>query len=168
LNTENLKLATRAKIGILPDRGCCGNKSILLAIPGQVVLVNPRPATKLDVGLLAVVYRTFPGAESPGLECLLDGWFIGWNASPEKKMIRPVGQPVFDGEGRRVLGDGRQHERFIEPRPATNFMVRLFSVEGRPKIGIKRACLEGVEDGFLFGGNACGRETVVCPRGKAV
>jgi len=148
--------------------GCCGKRSILLAIPGQVVLVNTRPATYLGVGLLAVVDRTFSGLQSPGLECLQDGWPIGWYARPEKEMVRPVGQPVFDGEGHRAFGDGRRHERFIKPRPATNFTVRLSSVEGRAKIGIKRACLEGVEDGFLFGGNACGRETAVCPRGKAV
>ena len=132
------------------------------------MFVNTRPATNLGVGLLAVVDRTYSGAESPGLECLQDGWFIGWNASPEKEMFRPEGQPVFDGEGPRAWGDGRRHERFIKPRPATNFMVRLFPVEGRAKIGIKRTCLEGVEDGFFFGGNACGQETTVCPRRKAV
>jgi hypothetical protein len=62
----------------------------LLAILGQVVFVNIRPATNLGVGLLAVVDRTFSGAQNPGLERAQNGWFIGLNASPEKKTIRPV------------------------------------------------------------------------------
>ena len=87
------------------------------------------------MGLLSVVDRTNSGAQNPGLERAQNGWFIGLNASPEKKTIRPVGQPVVNGEGRRVFGDGRRHERFIKPRPATNFTVRLSSVEGRAKKG---------------------------------
>jgi hypothetical protein len=121
---------------------------------GQVVFVNTRPAAKLGMGLLSVVDRTYSGAQNPGLERAQNGWFIGLNASSEKKTIRPVGQPVVNGEGRRVFGDGRRHERFIKPRPATNFLVRLFAVKRRAKIGIKRASLEGVKDDFLFGENA--------------
>ena len=135
---------------------------------GQVVFITTRPATKLGVGLLAVIDRTFSGAERSGVEGLQDGWFIGWYAGPEKETVRPEGQPVFDGEGHRVFGDGRRHERFIKPRPATNFTVRLSSVERRAKKRIKRTGLEGLEDGFLFGGNAGGRKAAVCPRGKAV
>jgi hypothetical protein len=44
--------------------------SVLLAILGQVVLINTRPATKIGVSLLAVVDRTFSGLQSPGLERL--------------------------------------------------------------------------------------------------
>jgi len=77
------------------------------------VFVNTRPAAKLGMGLLSVVDRTYSGAQNPGLERAQNGWFIGLNASPKKKTIRPVGQPVVDGGRRRVFGDGRRHERFI-------------------------------------------------------
>ena len=132
------------------------------------MFINTRPATKLGVGLLAVIDGTFSGAERSGVEGLQDGWCVGWYARPEKETVRPVGQSVVNGEGRRVFGDGRRHERFIKTRPATNFAVRLSSVERRAKKGIKRTGLEGLEDGFLFGGNARSRETAVCPRRKAV
>jgi hypothetical protein len=95
-----LWIAIHAEIGI-HRAAVLWEQLILLALS---CVVNTRPATKLGVGLLSVVDRTFSGAQNPGLECAQNGWFIGLNASPEKKTIRPVGQPVVDGEGRRVLG----------------------------------------------------------------
>jgi hypothetical protein len=85
----------------------------LIPASGQGVFVHTRPATKLGMGLLSVIDRTYSGAQNPGLERAQNGWFIGLNASPKKKTIRPVGQPVVDGGRRRVFGDGRRHERFI-------------------------------------------------------
>jgi hypothetical protein len=62
------------------------------------------------------------------------------NSGPEEEMVRsPEGQPVFDGEGHCVLRDGWRPERIIDAGPATNFLVRLFSVEGRPKKWMKHA-----------------------------
>jgi hypothetical protein len=98
------------------DRVAMSGLSGLCRVAGQVVFVNTCPAAKLGVGLLAIIDRTYSGAQNPGLERAQNGWFIGQNASPEKKTIRPVGQPVVNGEGRRVFGDGRRHERFIKPR----------------------------------------------------
>ena len=67
-----------------------------------------------------------------------------------------------------VFRDDWRPEGFIKPGPATNFLMRLFPVQGRAKKWKKCAGLEGVEDGFFFGGNAGGREATVCPGGEAI
>jgi hypothetical protein len=38
-----------------------------------------RLATKLSVGLLAVVVGTFSGNKGAGFEGMPDGWFLGWD-----------------------------------------------------------------------------------------
>jgi hypothetical protein len=40
--------------------------------------------------------RALPWQQRSGLECLDDGWFLGWNAGPEKAMVRSGGQPVIN------------------------------------------------------------------------
>ena len=80
------------------------------------------------MGLFAMVDRVLAWAQCPGLDCLHDGRFLGWDAGPEKTMVRPCGQPVFDDRRSCVFGDGRRDEPFIKPGSSTNFLVRSFPV----------------------------------------
>jgi hypothetical protein len=120
------------------------------------------------VGLLAVIHRALSWAEHLGLDRLQDGGFLGRNACPEKAMVRPGGQPVLNDGRPGVFRDGCRDERLIKASPPANLPVGFAPVEGWSKKRVKRAGMEGVDDGFLFGRDTGGREATVCPRGKAV
>ena len=57
------------------------------------------PPTDLGVCLLSVVERAFPWPKRAGLKCLQDGFSHGWDAGPEKAIVRPGGKLVFDHSG---------------------------------------------------------------------
>jgi hypothetical protein len=95
-----------------------------------------------------------------------DGGFLGGDAGPVEKTVRPVGEPVFNERRSCVLGNDWRAEGFIKAEPAANVPVGVFPVESRA--GGKRAGSQGVEDSLFFKRNSGGGEASFRPRGKAV
>lgn len=120
------------------------------------------------MGLNTIVDRAFSGAKRAGLQRRDDGRFLRWYACPKQALVRSGGQAVLNDRGLCVLGNCWRQEGFIKADPATNFLVRLFPVKRWTKEWIKRACLECVENGFLFDRDPCGRKTTVRPDREAI